>query len=76
MLNRIGELWCLTPFSTKFQLYRGSQFYWWRNPEYTEKITDLSQEYAKILQSKHSSLIVQSMNVLGFKAHNTLHPHK
>jgi hypothetical protein len=36
----------------------------------------LSQEYAKILQSKHSSLIVQSMNVLGFKAHNTLHPHK
>ena len=32
-------LWRLTPLSTLFQLYRGSQFNLWRKPEYPVKIT-------------------------------------
>ena len=36
-------LWCLTPLSIIFQLYRGGQLFWWMKPEYLEKTIDLSQ---------------------------------
>jgi hypothetical protein len=36
-------------FNNIFQLYSSGQFYWWRNPEYPEKTTDLPQDIYHIM---------------------------
>jgi hypothetical protein len=63
----IYGLWCLMLFSTIFQLYRGSLFYWWSKPENPEKTTDRSQItdnlYHVMLHRKHPT-------ISGIRTHN------
>jgi len=58
--------WCLTPLSTIFQLYRGSQFYWWSKPEDPEKTIDLSQVADILHNVEHLVLIeIRTHNISG-----------
>ena len=64
-INKTSEglgLWCLSPFSTTFQLYRGGRFYWWKKLEYPDKTSDLSQVTNKLY---HTLSEIRTHNVSG-----------
>jgi len=51
-------LWCLTPFSRIFQLYRGGQFYWWK-PSTCRKL------YHIVLHLVHLAMKSKTLVVIG-----------
>jgi hypothetical protein len=56
-------LWHLTPLSTIFQLYHGSQCFWWRNPVYRRKLPTFNKSekrfrISKIINNKYVRLML------------------
>jgi len=61
-------LWCLTPLSTLFQLYRSGQFYWWMKTEYPEKITDPPQ----VTETLSHNVVPSTHRLSGVRTYNGL----
>jgi hypothetical protein len=60
-------LWCLTPLSAIYRLYRGDQFYWWKKPEFPDKTIDLPLIIDKLY---HIMLYLIDLAINGIRTYN------
>jgi hypothetical protein len=63
-----------TSISTIFQLNRGSQFYWWRKPEYPEKIIDKRYHVGLRCRDHMQSVRITTNVACSNPAHGEVYP--